>query len=199
MNICLMIINFIRRLANTLHLTQISVENMWKVVNRVKLETDFVGQNCSKGGVFAEKIIKSQVEAVEQMLEVESSELRFENMTEENLENAAKMFIHLAMCIGIHSKEWFKSWDLFYKDLFHEKTPPYQIILTLNRMVKLRNVKENAGKLRAKKLFKRIADHLSLKYGAIQSLLPLGAENMINPHILTSIIKSEGKYNVLMI
>ena len=136
----------------------------------------------------SEKVIETYIETVEQKLAVESSELRIQNMTTENLETAAKMFVYLVTCPVTNSwQEWFKSWDLFYTDLFNEKTHPYQIMLTLNRMMNVRYVNNNDGKVRAEKLFIRITNYLSLKYGAIQSLLPLGTENIINSNISTSI------------
>ena len=162
---------------------------MWKAVKMTKVKS-YEKQKCF-GGVLEDKDIKSQVSSVEQMLEMESSELRFENMTVENFETAANMFIYLITCPYVTDVDLFKSWELYYKDLFNEKTPPDQILLALNRMMKVKN--ENGGKLRASKLFKRIADYLSLNYPTIQRLLSLQAENVINPNISKS-IKSEGTF-----
>ena len=62
----------------------------------IKLKT-YYKQNCH-GGVLEETDIKYTVTHVEQMLELQSSELRSKNMTAENLEIAANMFIYLLTC-----------------------------------------------------------------------------------------------------
>ena len=163
----------------------------------IKLKT-YATQNCN-GGVLEATDIQYTVTHVEQMLELQSSELRFENMTAENLKIAANMFIYLLTCPfynidNIYDEEWFKSRDMFYKDLFNKNTSPDIILLTLNRMMKVTNENKDKkdGKRRAKKLFRRIADYLSLKHGTIQSLLSLAAGNIIDPNISKS-LKSEGE------
>ena len=162
----------------------------------IKLKT-YDKQNCH-GGVLEETDIKYTVTQVEQMLELQSSELRFENMTAENLEIAANMFIYLLTCPfynidNVYDEKWFKSRDMFYKDLFNKNTSPDIILLTLNRMMKVTNENKNKryGKQRDKKLLKRIADYLSLKHGTIRSLLSLAAGNVIYPNISKSLKSGE--------
>ena len=74
--------------------------------------------------------IVSQINAVEQILQIESSEQINETLTNEELRHAAEMFLYLTMC-----PDTIKPWLLFYKDLFQTQSQE-QIILTLNRMIK---------------------------------------------------------------
>ena len=174
---------------------------IWKVVKNVKLrifryECELLVCNC-EGGVYGEAIRESQIKALEQELGIKSSELRFRNMTAEDLEIAAKMFIYLMTCPDTkYWREWFKSWELFYNDLFfqspdHIVQSPDQIILTLNRMMKMKNVLEDDGKIRAEKLFVGAEHQLDLKYGEMQRLLGrINVTSSKNTH--TGTLKSEG-------
>ena len=72
----------------------------------------------------------SQVEAVEQELQIESSEQINDNLTNDKLQTAAEMFVYLIMCPND-----MKPWIVFYKNLFKTQSPD-QIILTLNRIIK---------------------------------------------------------------
>ena len=104
----------------------------------------------------------SQVKAVEQMLQTESSEHINDTLTNAELQTAAEMFIYLNTCPSV-----FKSWFLFYKDLFLTKTADH-IILTLNRMLKTSQDKD--GEIRAEKLLKKSASLLSLNNKEIRSI-----------------------------
>ena len=75
-------------------------------------------------------IMLSQVKAVEQELQIESSAKINETYTNEELKMAGEMFLYLTMC-----PESIKPWLVFYKDLFQTQSPD-QIILTLNRIMK---------------------------------------------------------------
>ena len=72
----------------------------------------------------------SMWKAVEQMLQIESSEQINKTLTNENLQSAGEMFLYLVMC-----PYTVKPWLLFYKELFQTQSPD-QIILTLNRVMK---------------------------------------------------------------
>ena len=74
--------------------------------------------------------IMPQVKAVEQILNIESSEQINDNKTNEDLKIAAEMFLYLFMC-----PETIKPWTVFYKDLFLTQSPDQKIILTLNRVL----------------------------------------------------------------
>ena len=92
--------------------------------------------------------VGSQVAAVEHQLEFQSSEVRYDNITTDDLEVAAKIFIYLKNCPGDDdSRKWFQSWSNFYKDLFKTQTAD-QIILTLNRMMKTQD-----GRVMSEKVF----------------------------------------------
>ena len=72
----------------------------------------------------------SIVKAVEQMLQINSSEQINDTLTNEDLRTAGEMFLYLIMC-----PDTIKPWIVFYKDLFQTKSPD-QIILTLNRFMR---------------------------------------------------------------
>ena len=113
-----------------------------------------------------DRVILSQVKAVEQKLDIESSEKINETLTKEELKTAAEMFLYLNIC----PSSMFKSWILFYEDLFFTQSAD-KIILTLNRMVKTEISHDKDGKLRAKKLLQRAAQSLSLQYEDIGNFL----------------------------
>ena len=153
------------RFANIFKLSNISVGNIQTVVKKVKSETslDIVMYCNNNRNMFNDNNKRLQVKAVEEMLQIKSSEQILETLTNEDLKNAAEMFLYLNTCPDL----WFKSWASFYKDLFLAQ-PPDKIILTLNRMTKYRT---KDGKQRAEKLLQRIKILLSLKFEEIQRLL----------------------------
>ena len=177
----------IHRFANLLQLTDLSIDNFWSLIKNIKVATyDTTSKVCQNDGLFKSDDDKfDQVMAMEKELQTESSEWRYENMTSEDLQTAAEMFIYLNIChldnsnyINFHltpteiaRKLWFKSWSIFYVDIFLTQ-PADQIILTLNRMMKTKTSQNKDDITRAEKLFKRTTDLLSLNYEQIQSMMP---------------------------
>ena len=93
--------------------------------------------------------VLSQVATIEQKLEVESSDITFENITMENLNHAAEMFFYLKTqnpCTD-SLKEWLNVWGTIYTDIF-ENHSPQEIILTLNRMLRSNQTSSDEGKVR---------------------------------------------------
>ena len=86
------------RFGNLLKLTNLSKDRMWKVVKGVKLETN-LDAACTAQDSNAQM---SQVKAVEQKLQIKSSEQKFDNLTDENLKMAAEMCIYLITCPGLY-------------------------------------------------------------------------------------------------
>ena len=107
------------------------------------------------------------VKAVEQNLNIESSEQINDNLTNEELKTAGEMFLFLSTC----PDSWFKSWSSFYTDLFLTESTD-QIILTLNRLIKTEMLQDKEAKVRAEKLMKRSMSLMSLKYEQIQRWRP---------------------------
>ena len=117
---------------------------MWALVKKIKLETS-LEKTCNidkddgvpyQGIYSGESDRVAQIEAVEHDLGVKSSELRFENLTANDLTTAAEMFIYLIICPHTNSqKQWFKTWSIFYNDLYISHTTD-MIILTRNRILK---------------------------------------------------------------
>ena len=159
-----------------------TVDKLWDVVKKLKRETS-LEKTCYtyKNDLYMDpNIIASQVSVFENQLGINSSELRFENMTGKDLQTAAEMFLYLNMCPGEYNKEipvgplqkWFITWFTFYEDLLKKQSPDI-ILLTLNRIMKKTNDNAFEGMF-----FKRITNALKLKNEEIQSLLP-GAERKI--------------------
>ena len=139
-----------------------SVENIWIAIKTIKAETS-VNKKCNND-ILDDDFILSQVEAVEQKLQIKSSQQKIETLTNEDLQTAAEMFIYLNMC----PKIWFKFWSSFYSELFLQTTD--KIILTLNRMMKSKGTQVKDGNIRAEKLMEKITNKLSLRYKEIQRL-----------------------------
>lgn len=168
---------------------------IWNIVKRVKLETSHE-KNCNKDGLFSFKA--SQVTAIENYLQMKPSYIIMKNITRENLKTAAEMFIYLCTCPGNNGEwkmeNWFKSWYTFYSYLF-QKQSTYQIILTLNRMMKSSLPQNKDGKLMAETIFKKLSPLLSLKYEEIQSMLPLEGRNVyVTGEDHKTIFKKGGNY-----
>ena len=158
------------RLANIFQLTNFSNEKIWRSVKKVKLETS-LDTICDRTGWYYDKLF--QVAAVEEQLQIESSEERFAKISLEDLNAAAEMFIYLNTC-----PRSFKPWIEFYKYLFQTQSPN-KIILSLNRIMKeALNQKDVFLEKLAHNLFKRMTYLLSLKYEEIQSLFPGTTKNI---------------------
>ena len=158
------------RLANIFQLTNFSNEKIWRSVKKVKLETS-LDTICDRTGWYYDKLF--QVAAVEEQLQIESSEERFAKISLEDMNAAAEMFIYLNTC-----PRSFKPWIEFYKYLFQTQSPK-KIILSLNRIMKeALNQKDVFLKKLAHNLFKRMTSLLSLKYEEIQSLFPGTTKNI---------------------
>ena len=137
-------------MANVIALSSLSVDEIWDAVKKIKQDTS-IHTDCSAvvatNVMYAPNFLLPQVKAVEQILNMVSSELILENITSEDLKNGAEMFIYLNYCPGN-----LKSWFVFYKDLFQNQSPA-QIMLTLNRMMKVATTPRN-------KFFKNLAHKL---------------------------------------
>ena len=109
--------------------------------------------SCNRDTILAQPL--DQVKAVEQMLQIESSEQINDTLTREELRTAGEMFLYLNMC-----PDKIKPWIGFYKDLFQTQSPD-QIILTLNRLMKGSRTRTNEHlKELAEMLLKRILSFL---------------------------------------
>ena len=117
------------RFANTFKHNSVSVDNIQNVVKTVRAGTS-LDLNCGGNYILADDGPLDQVKAVEQMLQIESSEQINDTLTREQLRTAGEMFLYLVSC-----PDKTKPWIVFYKDLFQTQSPD-QIILTLNRLMK---------------------------------------------------------------
>ena len=167
------------RLTNLLKLTNSSLETIWGVVKKIKLESSIRMEYVSCSGDFLyDNSEPGLLERLERKLKVNSSNLRFENITAADLKTAAEMFVYLFMCPGdVEALKWFNAWTNFNNFLYKTQSPA-QIIMSLNRLMK-RNVKQemegnNTG---VKQLFIKTLNTLSLQYKTIHSMLPRSIEN----------------------
>ena len=165
---------------------------MKKIKTEKRVEDYYYG--C-ENGLFKDPL--TQVEAVEQRMGINSSLIRFENMTRTTLNVAGQMYLYLMTCPGTDdSKQWVKSWYIFYHNLFD--LPLDQIILTLNRIMKSDPQKNKDGIIRAQRLFKRTATLLDLKYGEIQNMMPGLKRNrsILQSQNRTVQLKSKGMHHI---
>ena len=152
------------RFANIFKHNSVGVDSIKSVVKTVKAMLYLFCDGLMLSGGY----MLGQVKLVEQMLQMESSENIDDTLTKEELKTAAEMFLYLNTC---PDSSWFKSWTDFYADLFLTQSVD-KIILTLNRMMKTETSQDKDGKVRAKKLMKRIKSLMKLKYEEIQDLRP---------------------------
>ena len=126
---------------------------LWKIIKNIKIETS-VDINS----------ISSAVAAIENKMNIESSYLVFDNMTENNLKIAAEMYFYL-----VTSREKSSSWIIFYTNLIQTENVS-QILLSLNRLMKGTKPMDDKFKIIANKVFKRVTSLQSLKYEGIDQL-----------------------------
>ena len=138
----------------------LNVELIWRAVKNTKsaISSD---EKCIYNNYEA-VVMTDNVESVQQYLHVKSSDDVSEQMTNKTLEIAAKMFWYLNSC----TKES-KPWVQFYTNLF-QNSPPDQIVLSLNRILKKDNKKFGAI---AMTLFQNLTSVLNLNYPEIQSFI----------------------------
>ena len=142
-------------------MTNASNDKVWDVVRRVKSNPSLLENSCGiRSGVYSSEYnVLTLALAVGYQLEAELSYDIFENITSEDLETAAEMFIYLYAC----PTDFINKLMVFYDDLFRTQTP-CQIILTLNRMIRIKSTGDNVGKAWNEKLFKKAASLFYMKY-----------------------------------
>ena len=109
--------------------------------------------------MYENKVIESNIRAVELKLKFVSSDLIFQNITDEKLATAAEMFLYLNSCT-------FELMSLvqFFNDLFMNQNPDL-IILTLNRILKIKESPATKGLIKVvQALFKQVTRLFSRKY-----------------------------------
>ena len=153
------------RFANIFNVSDISVDNISNAVKAIKHKSSLEKSCISRTVLLTSDNQMTQVKAVEQELQLESSDQVIETMTNEELQSAAEMFIYLIMC-----PEAIVPWFTYYKDLFLTKSVD-QIILSLNRIMKTKSTQNMDAKV-AENLLKRISNLMSLQFERIQNLLP---------------------------
>ena len=198
------------RFANILKLTRLSENNIWSIVKKTKRDTD-LDTPCDESGLYMlqdQSKMLSQVLKIEQQLHVESFEANFENMTLDDLNSAASMFIYLNTCPGIFNddkvnlidldhimgnEKWFKAWFQFYNSLFKSQSVD-MIILTLNRLLKSKRLSQENNLYMNQKLFVKARTLFALKYGDIQGLFKSDGRNLSGDFQSIASLNIEGEF-----
>ena len=144
-------------------------------MRRTKLETSLDIQ-CDFSGLYTDGGRLDQLQAVAEQLkpkipDVESYiytyDVKFTNLTFENLKNTVEIYLYLNTC-----SEPLKHWYIFYKNLFETQSTD-QIILTLNRMMKVPGSQQNDfSRSLAQRLLQRVASSMTLKFEEVKSMIP---------------------------
>ena len=146
-------------------LTNTSIEDIWIIIKNIKSELSF-DISCDRDGLYHNTEIRLQVEKVLKQLSLESSAETMQNMTEARLKTASEMFVYLNSC-----SDDYKPWLVFYSKLFQTQSP-HQIVLTLNRILKVKTNQDNKNfQDIARKLLKRVSNIVLLKYKEIQNII----------------------------
>ena len=128
--------------------------------------------------LYDDDVILSQVMKVEKALNIESSSSIIYNIPKKYLDTSGEIFLYLNSCpFTTISKRWYKSWFIFYNDLFKTQQPD-KIILTLNRLMKSNTEKNTHVKLMASKLMKKATILMELKNEELRGMLPGGTRNI---------------------
>ena len=176
------------RLANAIQLTKLHQDTVWSIVKKMKVGVSLDNVCDSDGLIYNDPYVNSfhvDMTLLDQYLHVKSTEQRFANISQEKLETAAEMLLYLLTCPGnikedsisygtdYGSEPWFKTWYLFYHDLFKTKNRK-QILLTLNRLSR----KDDSQKMN-QKLLKRTANLLTLNYEEIHKFIRMKKNNFM--------------------
>ena len=86
-------------------------DHIWNILRDMIFQMPAVA-DCTMKGLYKDEIIVENIAKIGKTLK--SSESRLENMTIENFEAIAEMFIYIIIC---PDSEWFS----FYKNIFNDK------------------------------------------------------------------------------
>ena len=140
---------------------------IWSAVRSVRSETLTTSHSskfmCASNHMLDNQV--SQVDAVEHLLGMESSDQPIHNISNKNLKYAADMLIYLAVCPGKYN-----AWIKFYNDLF-ERDSPNRILLALNRIRKKTNILNGTFKTVAQNSFQTVTK-------ALEKNIPGGKRNL---------------------
>ena len=94
-----------------------------------------------------------------------NTDIKIEDMTEASLETAANMYVYLMSC-----PETLMPWFKFYSNLIKKKSLD-EIALTLNRIMKERNIPQHDGlRVVASKIFGKISTVFGFQYKVFQDM-----------------------------
>ena len=95
---------------------------------------------CASNGLYdIDDPFSSYVLQVEQKLNIDQSpDQRYENITSEILKNAANMLVYFGTCPPVTFHPWFDFFAYYFStSIFYSDVSRHQIMLTLNRFMKI--------------------------------------------------------------
>ena len=145
-------------------MSNISEKIFWDSLKKVRY-ISYERCEVTVTNLYKEDMMKSQVEDLSKILNLNTSGDVDTDVTDSTLKTAADMFLYLNSC-----PDDLRSWFLFYEDLLSKKSLEV-ILLQLNRILK-GGYSQNNKKLKtiAKKVFERITTLFSSKYKEIQNI-----------------------------
>ena len=165
------------------------VEKLWAVVKKIRSEVSFEKLCNQPKTLYIAADILSNIEAVENQLEINSSETTKDDMLISTLQTAGEIYLYLNSC-----PENLKPWFLLYTDIFQSQSVD-KIILNLNRILKVKATPQNKElKLIAEKLFRNITSLFSMKYQEVQSMT--SGQGNIHGQQSDSLFNFKGCYNL---
>ena len=155
--------NFLR-LANLLHVSNLSEKLFWDSLKKARL-ISYEKCEVYESVLYEKDMMKSQIEDLSKALNLNTSDDVNTGLTDSTLKTAAEMFLYLNSC-----PDDLRSWFVFYEDLLQKK-PLEVILLQLNRILKGGYSHKNKKfKTIAKKIFERVTTLFSFKYKKIQNI-----------------------------
>ena len=172
------------RIVNMVQLTDTSLKDIWKVVRKIKSRTlcEKIKHDPNKFVNNIQRDLLDLVIDVEEELGIQFSDQIFYNLSEKSLQISSEIYFYIKACPAdevTFSKQWFDEWFLFYNKLFGNESPN-QILLTLNRKIKVQD-------LVAEKLFNRTSSLLSLKHDEIQKMMLQRGHTNVSAETLKSL------------
>ena len=94
---------------------------MWSALKKIKSDIS-TEMGCASYNMYPDEELLTHVLALEHLLDIESTNQTFGNVTYENLKIAAQMFVYLQSC-----SETTKPWIVFYKNLLETQSPAQRL------------------------------------------------------------------------
>ena len=120
------------RFANTIYLSNLTEDEIWKILTEKKSQLNAYSNYCHEDGIFNNSIILDIITRFEKNMQTNSDDTKkiLNTITIPTLNKAAEMFIYLNWC-----SQYLHPWLNFYRDLFSYKCRA-DIVLAMNKVLK---------------------------------------------------------------